>query len=161
MQTEGINRIDETIRKAIRAILPVWKTTPNNTLYRDTGIPTARVALEDARHRFGLQIQAVRKDHPLAIRAQREIWKRRFHNRRPAGSLKPPQTRLQRASILPETFPRPRQALGKPLTAAISVTNNTNKKEATRKFKQWQKDLPDTHLVAFSDGSQDENGAVG
>ncbi|KAK2933578.1 Ankyrin repeat [Fusarium oxysporum f. sp. vasinfectum] len=161
MQAEGINKIDETIRNAIRAILPVWKTTPNNTLYRDTGVPTARVALEDARHRFGLRIQAVHKDHPLAARAQREMWKKRFHNRRPAGALKPPQTRLQRASMLPETFPRPRQALGKRLTAAVSVTNNRNKKEAAKEFQQWQKDLPDTHLVAFSDGSQDERGAVG
>ncbi|RYC79775.1 hypothetical protein BFJ63_vAg17340 [Fusarium oxysporum f. sp. narcissi] len=161
MQAEGINKIDETIRNAIRAILPVWKTTPNNTLYRDTGVPTARVALEDARHRFGLRIQAVHKDHPLAARAQREMWKKRFHNRRPAGALKPPQTRLQRASMLPETFPRPRQALGKCLTAAVSVTNNRNKKAAAKEFQQWQKDLPDTHLVAFSDGSQDEKGAVG
>ncbi|KAL5592477.1 hypothetical protein FOBRF1_013503 [Fusarium oxysporum] len=152
MQAEGINKIDETIRNAIRAILPVWKTTPNNTLYRDAGVPTARVALEDARHRFGLRIQAVHKDHPLAARAQREMWKKRFHNRRPAGALKPPQTRLQRASMLPETFPRPRQALGKRLTAAVSVTNNRNKKEAAKEFQQWQKDLPDTHLVAFSDG---------
>jgi ribonuclease HI len=161
MQAEGINKIDETIRNAIRAIMPVWKTTPNNTLYRDTGVPTARVALEDARHRFGLRIQAVHKDHPLAARAQREMWKKRFHNRRSAGALKPPQTRLQRASMLPETFPRPRQALGKRLTAAVSVTNNRNKKEAAKEFQQWQKDLPDTHLVAFSDGSQDEKGAVG
>ncbi|KAG8665145.1 uncharacterized protein FPOAC1_013123 [Fusarium poae] len=89
------------------------------------------------------------------------MWKKRFHNRRPAGALKPPQTRLQRASMLQATFPRPRQALGKRLTAAVSVTNNRNKKEAAKEFQQWQKDLPDTHLVAFSDGSQDEKGAVG
>ncbi|OBS15534.1 hypothetical protein FPOA_12440 [Fusarium poae] len=146
--------VDEEVESVIEVVL-------DGTLYRDTGVPTARVALEDAKHRFGLRIQAVHKDHPLAARAQREMWKKRFHNRRPAGALKPPQTRLQRASMLQATFPRPRQALGKRLTAAVSVTNNRNKKEAAKEFQQWQKDLPDTHLVAFSDGSQDEKGAVG
>jgi len=41
------------------------------------------------------------------------------------------------------------------------VTYGEDKKDAARIFKEWQNNLPDTHLVVFSDGSQDKQGAAG
>ena len=48
------------ITKAARAVLPVWKTTPNRTLCRDAGLPTAEDALEKARARMALRIKSQR-----------------------------------------------------------------------------------------------------
>lgn len=37
--------IDRTVLKAIRAALPVWRTTPNKVLHRESGIPPAEILL--------------------------------------------------------------------------------------------------------------------
>ncbi|RAL59055.1 hypothetical protein DID88_008973, partial [Monilinia fructigena] len=53
---------------AVRGVLPVWRTTPTVTLYRDAGIPSAEAMLEEAKLRFALRIQTVDEAHPLVRR---------------------------------------------------------------------------------------------
>ena len=48
-----MDELDRVLREAIQAVLPIWKTTPLATLYRDAGVLTARIALEAAFYRFG------------------------------------------------------------------------------------------------------------
>jgi hypothetical protein len=38
--------IDKSLHLALRAALPVWRTTPNAVLHREAGIPAAKVLLE-------------------------------------------------------------------------------------------------------------------
>ena len=45
--------IEKTLVIAARGILPVWRTTPTATLFRDAGLPSAAVVLEEAK--YGLQ----------------------------------------------------------------------------------------------------------
>src|SRR5271166_6214879 len=43
--------VDKTLTLAARGVLPVWRTTPNVTLFRDSGLPSAMAALEEAKIR--------------------------------------------------------------------------------------------------------------
>ena len=70
-QEHLVDEIAKILNGVIRAVLPIWKTTPNETLYRDSGIPTARVVLEQTRLRLSHRILAVDKEHPLVRRAAR------------------------------------------------------------------------------------------
>ena len=63
-----IAAIDKTIAIAARGILPVWRTTPITTLFRDARLPSAAVALEEAKLRFAAHLRTIDADHPLARR---------------------------------------------------------------------------------------------
>jgi hypothetical protein len=63
-----IAAIDRTIAIAARGILPVWRTTPTTTLFRDARLPSAAVALEEAKLRFAAHLRTIDADHPLARR---------------------------------------------------------------------------------------------
>lgn len=62
-------RINTAVNSALRAMLPVYKTTPTPTLNREAGIPPASILLEIARLRKARRLKALDKDHPLVIRA--------------------------------------------------------------------------------------------
>ena len=38
--------LDSTILKAVRAALPVWRTTPKTALHRESGIPPSAIILQ-------------------------------------------------------------------------------------------------------------------
>ncbi|KFZ23235.1 hypothetical protein V502_02286, partial [Pseudogymnoascus sp. VKM F-4520 (FW-2644)] len=44
-----IDVLERTLTLAIRGVLPVWRTTPTVILFRDSGLPSAIVALEEAK----------------------------------------------------------------------------------------------------------------
>ncbi|KAK4031181.1 hypothetical protein C8A01DRAFT_21569, partial [Parachaetomium inaequale] len=71
-----IQTLQRAINIAARAYLPVWRTTPNRTLYRDAGIPTAEVALEEARLRFAFRLHTIDTDHPLVCRLRLPVRER-------------------------------------------------------------------------------------
>jgi hypothetical protein len=51
-----VRMVQSTITLAARGVLPVWRTTPLPTLMRDSGLPSAEVALEEAKARFALRL---------------------------------------------------------------------------------------------------------
>ena len=60
--------VDKTLALAARGVLPVWRTTPTVTLFRDAGLPSAEVALEEAKLRFAMRLQTIDEQHPLVRR---------------------------------------------------------------------------------------------
>jgi hypothetical protein len=62
--------IDRTLILAARAVLPAWKTTPSAVLLREAGLPSATVALEEAKLRFATHLQTTDISHPLTHRTQ-------------------------------------------------------------------------------------------
>jgi hypothetical protein len=152
-----LDEISRVLNRAIRAVLPVWQTTPKETLYRDSGIPTARVALEQSRYRFGHRLRAVDKEHPLARQAAR----RPFPPGRRYGELQPARTRLQLAAELIPEFPRPRYIPRQYLPDRGPSTGGKSKREAAEIFRAWVKELPDSHIVVYSDGSKSITGLLG
>lgn len=139
--------IQSAITLAARGVLPAWKTTPITTLLRDSGLPSAEVALEDARSRFALRTQTVDKRHPLADRINTASSSR--------SNARPRTTRLQRsAALIPEA---PRPVLRSPHYTPGCRTDPTlgkEKDDAAAEFKAWQKTLPQSDVLIFSDGSE-------
>ncbi|KAF5255387.1 hypothetical protein FOXYS1_14210 [Fusarium oxysporum] len=63
-----IQRMTKAMNQSMRAILPVWKTTPVAALHRESGIPPVDQLLEARRLRFPARLKSLDKAHPLAIR---------------------------------------------------------------------------------------------
>ena len=55
-----IDKLEFTLRRAIKAILPMWKTTPSAMYYRESGIPPAAQLLDACRARFAARLKSQR-----------------------------------------------------------------------------------------------------
>lgn len=67
--THLCNLIDKAVHLALRAALPVWRTTPNVVLHSETDIPPARILFEENRLRLAARLNSLDNRHPLRIRA--------------------------------------------------------------------------------------------
>jgi hypothetical protein len=115
---------------------------------RDSGLPSAEVALEEAKARFALRLQTVDKHHPLAQRIEVPITQRG----RGAGQKKQ-VTKIHRLGSLLPAIPRP--TLRMPHFSPGCSTNptlGTMKAIAAEQFKNWWKSLPEDDVTVFSDG---------
>ena len=93
--------INKILAIAARGILPVWRTTPIATLFRDAGLPSAAVALEEVKLRFAAHLRTVDAEHPLASRTAIP----KVNRGKGAGRPQRVQTRVQHiGSLLPETL---------------------------------------------------------
>src|SRR5436190_22869953 len=93
--------VDKTLTLATRGVLPVWRTTPNVTLFWDLGLPSAMAALEEAKLRFAMRLQTIDNQHPLV----RHITPPMCTRRRGAGSRQRPKTKVQRLGVLLPSIP--------------------------------------------------------
>lgn len=64
-----LNLLNQTIRKGIRAALPVWRTTPNVIFHREAGIPPAEIVLQMRQIKSAARIRRLDCWHPLTRRA--------------------------------------------------------------------------------------------
>jgi hypothetical protein len=94
---QHIAAIQTILIQAVRAVLLVYKTTPLPILFREAGIPSAEVALEEARWRLALRLQTIDRQHPLTHRAVIP------HNQSGTrvGERQQPRTKIQRLTSLP------------------------------------------------------------
>jgi hypothetical protein len=115
-----------------RAILPAWKTYPGWALFRDAGLPTALIGLEEAKLRFALHLQTVDKNHPLTARIKIPVIPRG----RGAGGLQKPQSKVHQLGMILPTITRhtlmaPHYSLG----YRTDPKNGIAKNEAAKSFK--------------------------
>ena len=132
-------------------MLPVWRTTPTATLFRDAGLPSGAAALEEAKLRFAVRLQTIDAEHPLV----RRIATPTIRRGRGAGTRQCPKTKVQRLGALLPSTPRP--ALAPPHFSPDCRTDPTKgvkKKEAAKAFEKWWHELPSTDVTIFSDGSE-------
>lgn len=167
---EGPSRIQQLIRKmnkslhtSIRAILPVWRTTPINALHRESGIPPVIQLLEARRMRFAARLKSLDEAHPLAKRTLRPkppVIHRsiKLKYQMPREGF---QTRLRRSDQLLPCSRRPillprrfgdDQAL--PLQTAT-------KDQSAADFRSWLRSVPPHTLIVYSDGSLSSEAAAG
>jgi ribonuclease HI len=143
--------MDKTLAIAARGVLPVWRTTPTATLFRDAGLSSAATALEEAKLRFATHLRTIDAEHPLAGR----MAAIRMSIGRTAGKLQRMRTKVQYlGSPLPEI---PRTTLIAPHYSAGCRTDPTlgiDKKTAAKAFKEWWAQLPPLDVTIFSDGSE-------
>jgi ribonuclease HI len=146
-----VDLVDKTLALAARGVLPVYRTTPTATLYRDAGLPSAMVALEEAKIRFAMRLQTVDTKHPLVARITPPMI-----TKGPQGGIRQrPKTRVQRLGTLIKECPRPR-LVPPHFTPGCrkDPTGGIDKRTASEAFKTWWKELPPTDVTVFSDGSE-------
>jgi len=143
--------VHKTLALAARGVLPAYRTTPMTTLFRDAGLPSGSVALEEAKLRFAVHLQTVDDRHPLTERIQIP----QFQRGRGAGSSQQPRTIVERVGSLLDPVPRP--VLMKPHfspNCRMDPTGGVEKRLAAKAFKEWWAHLPRDEVTVFSDGSE-------
>ncbi|KAL1971403.1 hypothetical protein VTN31DRAFT_2379 [Thermomyces dupontii] len=146
-----VETIDKTLALAARGVLPVYKTTRRATLFRDSGLPSAEVALEGSKLRFALILQVVDHKNPLVKR----IPLPRIERGRRAGANQVPKTKIQiLGSLLPPII---RPLVTQPHYSPACLQDPTGKQDkeaAASAFKTWWSASPATDVIIFSDGSE-------
>ncbi|SPJ84064.1 uncharacterized protein FTOL_10580 [Fusarium torulosum] len=151
------------MNQAMRAILPVWKTTPITILHRESGIPPVDQLLEARRLRFSARLKSLDEAHPLASRTRppsqctyHDLIKRKYQVQVESGF----RTRLRRTDELLAPCTRPKlvrrcfqQEQMLPLQAA-------SKEKTASAFLRWVQSLDPLTLVVYSDGSLSSEGAA-
>ncbi|KAM4067527.1 reverse transcriptase [Hirsutella rhossiliensis] len=118
-----IRRMDKSLNTAMRAILPVWKTTPLSARHREAGIPPSQVL--DEAHPLAVRTKPIRA--PVINRAIKLKYQR---------PRQPFRTRLRRTD---ELLPR----CARPDLLAQSAAN----------FGEWLQSVAPRTAIVYSDGS--------
>ena len=150
-----VETVDRTIALAAKGVLPVWRTTPTITLYRDAGLPSAMAALEEAKLRFAMRLRTIDNGHPLV----RRITPPMIAKGRGTGTRQRPKTKVQRLGALLPEIPRP--ILSPPHfspNCGTDPTGGIDKETAAAAFKKWWAALPPTDVTVFTDGSEQTAG---
>jgi hypothetical protein len=129
----------------------VYRTTPTAILFREAGLPSGNVALENAKLRFAVHLQTVDHSHPLAQRMKIPTIRRGTG----AGGPQQPRTKIQRHGGLLHPVPRP--LLVPPHYTPgcrVNPTGGLDKKAAAERFKLWWQHLSSQDVTIFSDGSE-------
>ena len=158
-----VDRFDAVLRHAIRAALPIWKTTPIPALHREAGIPPASILLESQRIRFSARLKSLDVRHPLVARtspkparAYHRSIKRKFLVERRSQ-----KTRLERTDALLPDCARPVLLPRQYSDSEASPLQTAPKAETADGFLEWLKSAATGKLIVYSDGSQLPSGAVG
>jgi len=150
-----INLIQQCLLKAVRGVIPAWKTCPKDAMFAISGLPTAEIALEEARRRYAVRLRTIHADHPLANRqtpiintvGPRKGLTQRLH------------TNIQFTASLVQEIQRPilyapRYKKG----SRLEPTRGVPKEKAAEEFTTWFKNLDPWEITVFSDGSQTKEG---
>jgi ribonuclease HI len=149
-----IDKLQVVMNAAARAILPVWRTTPNHLLSREAGIPTAELVLEESRHRFALRLQKVPGQHPLTARIDIPTIRRG----KGAGTTFRPRTCVQVAGALYKGSRRPVLTTPRYTKGSRLDPVQGTKEDTAKAFQGWLETLTTRDLVVFTDGSKTEDG---
>ena len=132
---------------AIRTALPVWRTTPNIVLHRDSGILPAEVLLQQKQLRNTARIRRFDNYHPLATRANetpkdaiKRLKLREGQNERVFRVPERYVTRLQNANHTLPVSEAPGD-LRQPSNARITVRAKCDKKEKAKQIQIWLRNL--------------------
>lgn len=148
-----INEISSCLRVALLSILPVYRTAPTDALYREAGIPHPDQLLEMARDRFALRLGSLDAAYPLVARLAplKNARSARRHER----------TNLARIAASLPSFPRPSLVPRRFTGASHLAVVDRSKADAAEDYLLWLESAPRSDLIVYSDGSKQEDGAVG
>ncbi len=152
----NLSKIQRVLNLSCRMILPVWKTTPVEFLWKEAGIPPASVLMRNIQERIAVRYATLDKAHPISKRlrqSQREI----VLDERPliAERMAIRHSRLLRTAARTTDIERPRL-----IPQRFSDHINTEcpeerlqKEAAVTAFQGWLTGKP-AGFVIFTDGSK-------
>ncbi|CVL09069.1 related to reverse transcriptase [Fusarium mangiferae] len=157
-----IQRMNKALHQSMRAILPIWKTTPITILYRESGIPPVDQLLEKRRWRFSARLKSLDDAHPLVRRTlpprqpiYHDLIKRRYQQAESSF-----RTRLRRTDELLTSCTRPKLLQKCFQQEEIPPLQTASKEKTAATFLRWVKSLDALNLVVYSDGSLSEEGVA-
>ncbi|KAM3454106.1 hypothetical protein NHJ6243_008968 [Beauveria neobassiana] len=159
----NLGKIQRVLNLACKMILPIWKTTPLEFLWKEAGIPPASVLLRHIQERIAVRYATLDKAHPISKRlrqSQREIEL----NEKPliAERMALRHSRLLRTSSRTPKIERPR-LIPQRFSDNIPVEgpgDRHTKEKAVTEFEQWLAGRPAGYVV-FSDGSKTDTDTAG
>ncbi|PNP56431.1 hypothetical protein FNYG_15350 [Fusarium nygamai] len=155
--------MSKALNQAMRAILPVWKTTPTTILHRESGIPPIDQLLDARRLRFSARLKSLDESHPLASRTHpprqhtyHDLIKRRYQMHTENGF----RTRLRRTDELLAPCARPKLVQRRFQQEETVPLQAASKEKTASAFLRWLQSLDPLTLVVYSDGSLSSEGAA-
>ncbi|KAF7568870.1 hypothetical protein PtrM4_112850 [Pyrenophora tritici-repentis] len=133
-----LTTIDQALIAATKAILPAWRTTPNAVLLREAAMPSAQVALEEAKLRFA-------------------NYTATSHTRTRSGQ--PTDTKIEGSARSTTATRHTRNVLASPHFSYGSrqdPTQGQGKDIAAQNFTIWWESLGQETITVFSDGSEQQ-----
>ncbi|KAM5529901.1 reverse transcriptase [Fusarium oxysporum f. sp. phaseoli] len=139
----------KTMNQAMRAILPVWKTTPITILHRESGIPPVDQLLEARRLRFSARLKSLDEAHPLASRTRsasqptyHDLIKRKYQVQIENGF----RTRLRRTDELLAPCTRPKLVRRRFQQEQMLPLQAASKEKTASAFLRWVQSLVPKHI---------------
>jgi ribonuclease HI len=158
-----IQRMNKALNQSMRAIVPVWKTTPITILHRESGIPPVDQLLEARRLRFSARLKSLDDTHPLVRRAApprqptyHDLIKRKYQAQAESSF----RTRLRRTDELLRQCARPKLIQKRFQQEQMPPLQTASKEKTAEAFLRWVKSLDPLTLVVYSDGSLSEKGVA-
>ncbi|OAQ63773.1 endonuclease/reverse transcriptase [Purpureocillium lilacinum] len=156
-----LRKMNKSLHNSMRAVLPVWRTTPIAALHRESGILPIVQLPETRRMCFAARLKAVDEAHSLAKRTlqpsppaiHRSI---KLKYRAPREGFR---TRLRRSDKL---LPRSTRPLLLPRRFDEHATPLRPRRKTTAEDSRvWLRSIPCEMLVIYSDGSLSTEKAAG
>ncbi|KAJ0128294.1 Uncharacterized protein HZ326_28607 [Fusarium oxysporum f. sp. albedinis] len=158
-----IQRMTKAMNQAMRAILPIWRTTPIAALHRESGIPPVDQLLEARRLRFSARLKSLDEAHPLASRTRppsrptyHDLIKRKYQVQVESSF----RTRLYRTDELFAPCARPKLVQRRFHQEQMAPLQTASKEQSANTFSRWVESLDSHTLVVYSDGSLSSEGAA-
>ncbi|CVL09545.1 uncharacterized protein FMAN_14307 [Fusarium mangiferae] len=154
--------MNKALHQSMRAILPVWKTTPTTILHHESGIPPVDQLLEKRRWRFSARLKSLDDAHPLVRRMlpprqpiYHDLIKRRYQQAESRF-----RTRLRRTDEHLASCTRPKLLQKRFQQEEIPPLQTASREKTAETFLRWVKSLDALTLVVYSDGSLSEKGVA-
>ncbi|KAM6513286.1 hypothetical protein FALCPG4_18932 [Fusarium falciforme] len=135
-----IQRMTKAMNQAMRAILPVWRTTPIAALHRESGIPPVDQLLEARRLRFSARLKSLDEAHPLASRTRppsqptyHDLIKRKYQVQVESSF----RTRLYRTDELFAPCARPKLVQRRFHQEQMAPLQTASKEQSANTFSRW------------------------
>ncbi|RKK80609.1 hypothetical protein BFJ68_g17704, partial [Fusarium oxysporum] len=139
-----IQRMTKAMNQSMRAILPVWKTTPIAALHRESGTTPVAQLLEARRLRFSARLKSLDEAHPLASRtrphsqpAYHDLIKRRYQAQTESSF----RTRLRRTDGLLALCARPKLVQRRFHQEQMPPLQMASKEKSADAFSRWVESL--------------------
>ncbi|CEJ95215.1 hypothetical protein VHEMI10710 [[Torrubiella] hemipterigena] len=142
-------------------ILPVWKTTPKEYLWKEVGILPAELLVKSIRSRVSLRLATLDRKHPLRRRLDHAA-RRDILSNNPDASAAATSRRVRLVHTAQEHKDYQEVVLiPRRYSTNIQVHDEQiGKDQATAAHLQWLNTKPSGYII-YSDGSKLENGSAG
>ncbi|EED11975.1 conserved hypothetical protein [Talaromyces stipitatus ATCC 10500] len=155
---EHLEKLTKVILTGARAVLPVFRTTPKPVLYRESGFSPPEIELDRIALLATVRLRRLDPYHLLRRRAEQIASNSRQTSRFARRTLALPNS--EQINPLQYAPWHPREPRGN-AQAQIGAPMGRTKEQAAANFMAFQRTIPSSDIVIFSDGSRLADGRAG